>query len=143
MDDGAARERVQMVKVQYPAEALYERMDLLIPEITGYSTAGLAAMGYAPDKMTDAMASVIAAQQLANGSWHVGRFFSASRRRGRYLPYGSLASCAEDLWHARPSRRDERAHFQSEAVAALCPTAQCGGSQYADARPPLGRRRCS
>ena len=72
VDDNAARERVQMVKVQYPAEALYERMDLLIPEITGYSTAGLAAMGYAPDKMTDAMASVIAAQQLANGSWHRG-----------------------------------------------------------------------
>ena len=70
VDEGAARERVQMVKIQYPAEALYERMDLLIPEITGYSTAGLAAMSYAPDKMTDAMASTIAAQQLADGSWH-------------------------------------------------------------------------
>jgi ankyrin repeat protein len=70
VDDNDAHERVQMVKVQYPPEALYERMDLLIPEITGYSAAGLAAMGYAPDKMTDAMASVIAAQQLSNGSWH-------------------------------------------------------------------------
>jgi ankyrin repeat protein len=74
VDESAARERVQMVKIQYPAEALYERMDLLIPEITGYSAAGLAAMGYAPDKMTDAMASVIAAQQAANGSWHLGGF---------------------------------------------------------------------
>jgi ankyrin repeat protein len=76
VDESAARERVQMVKIQYPAEALYERMDLLIPEITGYSTAGLSAMGYAPDKMTDAMASIIAAQQLANGSWH---FLGTSR----------------------------------------------------------------
>jgi|HubBroStandDraft_6_1064221.scaffolds.fasta_scaffold98263_2 ankyrin repeat protein len=74
VDESAARERVQMVKIQYPAEALHERMDLLIPEITGYSTAGLAAMGYAPDKMTDAMASIIAAQQLADGSWHLGGF---------------------------------------------------------------------
>ncbi|HWY47482.1 MAG TPA: ankyrin repeat domain-containing protein [Bryobacteraceae bacterium] len=82
VDDGAARERVQMVKVQYAAEALYERMDLLIPEITGYSTAGLAAMGYAPDKMTDAMASAIAAQQLANGSWHVVGFPRAPAEEG-------------------------------------------------------------
>jgi ankyrin repeat protein len=74
VDESAARERVQMVKIQYPAEALYERMDLLIPEITSYSTAGLAAMSYAPDKITDAMASIIAAQQLANGSWHVMGF---------------------------------------------------------------------
>jgi ankyrin repeat protein len=72
VDESAARERVQMVKIQYPAEALYERNDLLIPEITGYSTAGLAAMSYAPDKMTDAMASIIAAQQRADGSWHLG-----------------------------------------------------------------------
>jgi ankyrin repeat protein len=74
VDENAARERVQMVKIQYPAEAMYERMDLLIPEITGYSMSGLAATGYPPDKTTDAMASIIAAQQLANGSWHLGGF---------------------------------------------------------------------
>ena len=82
VDETAARERVQMVKIQYPAEALYERMDLLIPEIGGYSLSGLAATGYSPDKMTDAMASVIGAQQAANGSWHLVGFSRAPAEEG-------------------------------------------------------------
>jgi hypothetical protein len=51
-------------------DILYERMDIRVPEIVAYQLAGLAAAGYPPDRMTDAMAFHIAASQNADGAWH-------------------------------------------------------------------------
>ena len=54
----------------FPVDILYERMDIRVPEIVAYQLAGLAAVGYPSDPMTDAMASHIAASQNADGAWH-------------------------------------------------------------------------
>src|SRR5262249_2261321 len=65
----------KMVKTQFGpvAPLLLERMDLAgVSEIVAYSLAGLAATGYAPDRMTDAMAADLAASQMKDGSWHYG-----------------------------------------------------------------------
>jgi len=59
-----------MVKTAgFPAEVLYERMDIRVPEIIAYQMVGFAAAGYPPDRLTDAIAANIAAAQSANGSW--------------------------------------------------------------------------
>jgi hypothetical protein len=58
---------------------LYERMDILIPEIVAYQLTGLAAVAHPPDHLTDAMAANIAASQSADGSW---RAFLGQQRPG-------------------------------------------------------------
>ncbi len=73
VDEKAAAERVNMLKVVYPPEPLLERMDAAgAMEQLAYPLVGLAANDYPPDRLTDGMAANIAASQLANGSWHVG-----------------------------------------------------------------------
>jgi ankyrin repeat protein len=67
----AAQDRIKMIQTTgFPVDILYERMDIRVPEIVAYQLAGLAAVGYPPDPMTDAMASHIAASQNADGAWH-------------------------------------------------------------------------
>ncbi len=62
-----------MLKAVYPPEPLLERMDAAgAMEQLAYPLVGLAANNYPPDRLTDGMATNIAASQLANGSWHVG-----------------------------------------------------------------------
>lgn len=52
---------------------LLERLDVAgTPDVPLFSIAALAAIGYAPDRMTDAMAVNVAAQQYPDGRWHVG-----------------------------------------------------------------------
>ncbi len=72
-DPKAASDRANMVRIVYPPEPFYERFDAPgAMEQLAYPLAGLAAWDHAPDRMTDGMASNIAASQYANGSWHVG-----------------------------------------------------------------------
>ena len=80
VDEKAAEERINMVRTAgFPAELLHERMDILIPEILAYQLAGLAAVGHAPDHMTDAMVQDIVASQNADGFW---RAFLGQQRPG-------------------------------------------------------------
>jgi ankyrin repeat protein len=80
VDDKAAEERINMVRTaSFPAEMLYERMDILIPEIVAYQLTGLAAVAHPPDHLTDAMAANIAASQSGDGSW---RAFLGQQRPG-------------------------------------------------------------
>ena len=73
VDEKAAAERVNMLKAVYPPEPLLERMDAAgAMEQLAYPLVGLAANNYPADRLTDGMATNIAASQLANGSWHVG-----------------------------------------------------------------------
>jgi ankyrin repeat protein len=72
VDAQAAQDRIKMIQTAgFPVDVLYERMDIRVPEIVAYQLAGLAAIGYRPDPMTDAMASHIAASQNADGAWHM------------------------------------------------------------------------
>lgn len=73
VDEKASAERVKMLKVVYPTEPLLERMDAAgAMEQLAYPLLGLAANHYPADRMTDAFVANIAAQQRADGSWHVG-----------------------------------------------------------------------
>lgn len=73
VDEKAASERVKMLKAVYPPEPLLERMDAAgAMEQLAYPLLGLAANGYAPDRLTDGMVANIAASQRSDGSWHVG-----------------------------------------------------------------------
>ena len=75
IDDKAAEERWKMARTQFGpvAPLLLERMDLAgVPEIAAYSLVGMAATGYKPDRMTDAMTADIAAAQAKDGRWHYG-----------------------------------------------------------------------
>jgi len=95
VDDKAARDRVQMLKVDYPPEPLLERMDPPgAEEQLAYPLTGLASSGYAPDRMTDAMVANIAATQGANGSWHVG---AAARPPGEEGDIFRTAVCIRAL----------------------------------------------
>jgi ankyrin repeat protein len=95
VDEKAARDRVQMLKVDYPAEPLLERMDPPgAEEQLAYPLIGLASSGYAPDRMTDAMVANIAATQGANGSWHVG---AAARPPGEEGDIFRTAVCIRAL----------------------------------------------
>lgn len=95
VDEKAARDRVQMLKVDYPPEPLLERMDPPgAEEQLAYPLTGLASSGYAPDRMTDAMAANIAATQGANGSWHVG---AAARPPGEEGDIFRTAVCIRAL----------------------------------------------
>jgi hypothetical protein len=72
VDEKAAEERIKMLRTAgFPADMLYERMDIRVPEILAYPLTGLAATGYPADRLTDAMAVNIAASQSADGSWRV------------------------------------------------------------------------
>jgi hypothetical protein len=52
---------------------LLERLDVAgTPDVPLFSIGALAGIGYAPDRMTDAMTVNIAAQQYPDGRWHVG-----------------------------------------------------------------------
>jgi ankyrin repeat protein len=71
VDAQAAQDRIKMIQTTgFPVDILYEHMDIRVPEIVAYQLAGLSAVGYPPDRMTDAMASHIAASQSADGAWH-------------------------------------------------------------------------
>ena len=95
VDEKAARERIQMLKVDYPPEPLLERMDPPgAEEQLAYPLIGLASSGYAPDRMTDAMVANIAATQGANGSWHVG---AAARPPGEEGDIFRTAICIRAL----------------------------------------------
>src|SRR5438105_15795195 len=52
------------------ATQLLERMDGPVVDILSYTLAQLAADRYPADRATDALVFNIAAQQLADGSWH-------------------------------------------------------------------------
>lgn len=81
VDAQAAQDRIKMIQTAgFPVDILYERMDIRVPEIVAYQLAGLAAVGYPPDPMTDAMASHIAASQNADGAWHIP--FGVQQRPG-------------------------------------------------------------
>ena len=75
VDQKAAQERTKMVQAIFGpfAPMLLERID---PpgggDTTAYALAALAASGYEPDHMTDAMAANLAAQQSQDGRWHIG-----------------------------------------------------------------------
>jgi ankyrin repeat protein len=72
VDEKAAAERVDMVKTAgFPAEMLFERTDIRVPEVLAYTLTGFAAASHPPTRLTDAMATSIAAAQTGNGSWHV------------------------------------------------------------------------
>jgi len=95
VDEKGARDRVQMLKVNYPLEPLLERMDPPgAEEQLAYPLMGLASSGYAPDRMTDAMVANIAATQGANGSWHVG---AAARPPGEEGDIFRTAVCIRAL----------------------------------------------
>jgi N-acyl-D-amino-acid deacylase len=73
VDEKAAAERVKMLEVVYPVEPLLERMDAAgAMEQLAYPLVGLAANNHPADRLTDGMVANIAAQQRADGSWHVG-----------------------------------------------------------------------
>lgn len=81
VDAQAAQDRIKMIQTAgFPVDILYEHMDIRVPEIVAYQLAGLAAVGYPPDPMTDAMASHIAASQNADGAWHIP--FGVQQRPG-------------------------------------------------------------
>jgi ankyrin repeat protein len=81
VDAQAVQDRIKMIQTAgFPVDILYERMDIRVPEIVAYQLAGLAAVGYPPDPMTDAMASHIAASQNADGAWHIP--FGVQQRPG-------------------------------------------------------------
>jgi hypothetical protein len=75
VDGKALDERWKAAKSTFGpfAPLLLERMDLAgVPEVVAYSLVGLAATGYAPDSMTDAMVADLAASQARDGRWHYG-----------------------------------------------------------------------
>jgi ankyrin repeat protein len=81
VDAQAAQDRIKMIQTAgFPVDVLYEHMDIRVPEIVAYQLAGLAAVGYPPDPMTDAMASHIAASQNADGAFHIP--FGVQQRPG-------------------------------------------------------------
>lgn len=95
VDAKAAEERAKMLRATYPPEPLLERMDPPgAEEQLAYPLAGLSLSGYAPDRMTDAMAANIAATQGQNGSWHVG---AAARPPGEEGDIFRTALCLRAL----------------------------------------------
>jgi ankyrin repeat protein len=73
VDAVALQQRSQMVRAMYPPEPLLERMDAAgAMEQIAYPLVGFSMTGYAPDRYTDGMVANVAAQQSADGKWHVG-----------------------------------------------------------------------
>jgi ankyrin repeat protein len=71
VDEKAAADRRQLTKAPYFAPLnLLERLDGPgSPDVPLYALGGLAAAGYPPDRITDAMIANVVSQQLPNGSW--------------------------------------------------------------------------
>ena len=75
VDRKAGEERTKALQAVFGpfGPMLLERIDPPgAQDTTAYALAALAASGYAPDRMTDAMAANVAAQQLSDGRWHIG-----------------------------------------------------------------------
>lgn len=131
VDNELAGERWKMVKAIFgPAgPMLLERMDPPgSPDTTLYSLAGLAATGYTPDRMTDAMVANIVGMQSHDGGLHSGgiarapvedgdfsRTALAIRAIQTYGPPGRAAEMAERceraarwLQSAHPVNAEER-----------------------------------
>jgi ankyrin repeat protein len=72
VDSNAATQRAGGAAAQFGARAtqMLERMDGPVVDILSYTMAQLAADGLSADRATDALVFNIAAQQLADGSWH-------------------------------------------------------------------------
>jgi ankyrin repeat protein len=70
-DAAAASTRVRDTLAQFAGarEFLLERLDPPAPEILAYALFALAEAGVKPDRVTDAMAANLMAQQKADGSW--------------------------------------------------------------------------
>jgi ankyrin repeat protein len=75
VDGKAWEDRQKMIRSFFVSAGpgLLERMDVPgSPDVQLYSLAALAATSYQPDRMTDALVANLAAQQLADGRWHMG-----------------------------------------------------------------------
>lgn len=75
LSDQAAAARLTATKARYFSSIahLLERQDLAgTPDVPTYSMLAFANAGYAADRITDAVAVNIAAQQLRDGRWHLG-----------------------------------------------------------------------
>jgi ankyrin repeat protein len=74
VDEEAARQRINGGAARFAslASAMLERMDGPAVDIQLYTLASMAASDYQPDRATDALVFNVAAQQLADGRWHVG-----------------------------------------------------------------------
>ncbi len=73
IDEKAAADRVRMLQAVYPTEPMLERMDAAgAMEQIAYPLVGLAANNYPAGRLTDVFVANVAAQQRADGSWHVG-----------------------------------------------------------------------
>ena len=73
VDEQAAADRLRLARTFFasPAPLMLERRDGAgAPDLPLYSLVTLAAIGYQPDRMTDAMAANLAVQQLTSGRWH-------------------------------------------------------------------------
>ena len=106
IDEKGIDDRARMLKAVYPTEPLLERMDPAgAMEQLAYPLVGLASVGYAPDRLTDAMVANIAAEQGAKGSWHVG---AAARPPGEEGDIFRTAICIRSLKsYAPPGRKPE------------------------------------
>jgi ankyrin repeat protein len=75
LDDKEAASRLAVTKGRYVNSVpnFLERLDSAgTPDVPLFSIGALAAIGYEPDRMTDAITVNIAAQQYSDGRWHVG-----------------------------------------------------------------------
>ena len=75
LDDKESASRLGATKGRFvvSVQHLLERLDVAgTPDVPLNSIAALAATGYAPDRMTDAITVNVAAQQFPDGRWHVG-----------------------------------------------------------------------
>src|SRR5205085_994152 len=73
LDEKEAASRLAVTKGRFVGSVphLLERLDVAgTPDVPLFSIAALAAIGYAPDRTTDAMTVNIAAQQYPDGRWH-------------------------------------------------------------------------
>ena len=75
LDEKETASRLAVTKGRFVVSVphLLERLDVAgTPDVPLFSIAALAAIGYAPNRMTDAMTVNVAAQQYPDGRWHVG-----------------------------------------------------------------------
>jgi ankyrin repeat protein len=73
IDESAAAERRKLDRAFFGAAgpSLLERVDTPgSPDLPLFGLAAMAAAGYAPDRMTDALLSNVVAQQFSDGRWH-------------------------------------------------------------------------
>jgi ankyrin repeat protein len=75
LDDRETASRLAVTKGRFVASVphLLERLDVAgTPDVPLFSIGAMASVGYEPDRMTDALAINVAAQQYADGRWHIG-----------------------------------------------------------------------